>query len=131
VTGPCFLLDEHLPRELRIQLQRREPRMRVLAIGRPGAPAKGTSDPDLLLWIEQAGCWLVTRNRASMPVHLQAHLAAGHHVPGILIIPDRLSWGGLLDQLHLIWGVSRPGEFQDQISYLPLARCLLAPYLWP
>jgi len=120
VNEPCFLLDEHLSRRLHKQLQRREPRMHIWAVGQPGAPPKGTSDSDLLLWIEQAGCLLVTRNRASMPVHLQAHLDAGHHVPGILIISRPLSLGRLLDELHLIWGASLPGEFQDQIVYLPL-----------
>ena len=63
---------------------------------------------------------LVTNNRATMPVHLQAHLSQGKHVPGIVQLPRRMNIGAILDDLLLIWGASQPGELQDQIVYLSL-----------
>ncbi len=115
-----FLLDENVPLALRIQLLRREPALRVSVVGHPGAPPKGTPDPDLLVWIEEQDCMLVTRNRASMPRHLHDYLASGRHTPGILILPMELSLGIVLDNLLLIRGASLPGEYQDLITYLPL-----------
>jgi len=69
---------------------------------------------------EAYGCILVTNNRATMPVHLQAHLAQDRHVPGVVQLPRRMNVGVVLDDLLLIYGASLPGEFQDQILYLPL-----------
>jgi Domain of unknown function (DUF5615) len=57
--------------------------MEVVAIDDPEAPSAGTSDPAILVWLEQHGYILVTENRSSMPRHLPDHLEAGRHVPGI------------------------------------------------
>jgi hypothetical protein len=56
-----------------------------------------------------------------MPGHLHDHLAIGLHIPGILVVPRRLALGRVIDQLHLIWLASLPGEYQDQIVYLPIS----------
>ncbi len=118
----CFLLDEHVPLIIQAQLEQREPGIRVYAIGEGIAPPKGVPDPDILCWIETHGCILVTNNRATMPVYLQAHMAQYRHVPGIVQLPWRMNVSAIVDDLLLIWGASLPGEFQDQIVYLPLRR---------
>jgi len=120
MSAVCLLLDEHVPLLIQEQLERMEPKMQVYAIGDGIAPPKGAPDPDILRWIEAHGCMLVTNNRATMPVHLQAHLAQERHVLGIVQLPRRMNIGAILDDLLLIWGASLPGEFQDQIVYLPL-----------
>lgn len=63
----------------------------------------------------------MTNNRTSMPGHLRDHLAAGHHIPGILITPYPINIGELMEELILIWQVSFPDEFKDMILYLPLS----------
>jgi hypothetical protein len=98
------------------------PELRVSFIGEELAPARGTSDEDVLLWVEGHGCMLVTNNRASMPGHLANHLARGHHIPGIIQLPRRMDIRAILDDLWLIWAAAQPGEFQDQIVHLPLSR---------
>jgi hypothetical protein len=115
-----FLLDEHIPRFLQRQLQQLAPEFAVLVIGDESAPEKGTSDPDLLVWIEEQSFLLITNNRASMPVHLAGHLAQGRHVPGIVQLPRELNISRVIDDLLLIWAASLPGELQDTILYLPL-----------
>lgn len=94
--------------------------MRVYAIGDGVAPPKGAPDPDLLVWIEEHDCILITNNRATMPVHLAAHLARGHHVPGILQLSERFGIDEIAGDLVLIWGAALPGEFRDRIEYLPV-----------
>jgi len=120
MNGIRFLLDENLVQWLGDALRRREPRVEVLWVGAPGAPAKETKDPELLLWIEAHQWMLLTGNRKSMPGHLADHLAAGHHVPGIFLISDWLPIRQVVDELLLIWGASTPDEWQDRIWYLPL-----------
>ena len=122
MSAVCLLLDEHVPLIIQAQLEQMEPGVTIYAIGDGIAPSRGTPDPDILCWIETHGCILVTNNRATMPVHLQEHLAQGRHVPGIVQLPRRMSIGPILDDLLLIWGVGLPDEFQDQIVYLPLRR---------
>lgn len=105
----CFLLDEHVPPFIQVQLAQVEPDIRVYVIGEGSAPVRGTPDPEVLTWIEAHGCMLVTNNRASMPVHLADHLTLGRHLPGIVQLPRRMNIGAILDDplAHLGCGTSR------------------------
>jgi len=115
-----FLFDENMPhRAIRKLLRAQGASIQCWVIGEPGAPAIGSLDPELLVWIEENDCLLVTRNHASMPVHLRNHLALGRHVPGILTMKFRLAPWQMVEDLLLIWGASLPGEYQDQIVIWP------------
>jgi hypothetical protein len=119
MSRPCFLLDEHIPHAILRGLRLRESAIRVFVVGGAfGEPGIETPDPELLVWIEEHGCLLVTNNRATMPEHLANHLAQGRHIPGILIIPRRFTLGATIDILHLIWAASYEDDFFDQIVYL-------------
>lgn len=115
-----FLLDENMPHAVRDQLVLRVPNMVILAVGDDTAPALGTPDPDILTWIEANGTVLVSRNRRTIPNHLQDHLEAGRHVPGILLLRRRSTLGQIIADLQLIWNVSEVDEYKDRIEYLPL-----------
>ena len=56
-----------------------------------------------------------------MPVHLTEHLAAGHHVPGIFVLSERLTMKETILDLALTWGASELHEYTDFISHLPLS----------
>jgi hypothetical protein len=117
-----FLLDENVDPRLLKALRRRAPEMVVWPIGAPGTPALQTLDPEILIWCETHGFSLVTNNRTSMPVHLQDHLAAARHVPGIFILNPNMPMGQTVDELVLIWGASEPDEYYDLLHHLPLRR---------
>jgi hypothetical protein len=117
---PRFLLDEHVNRAIQRQLRRLDPQIEVLAIGDPGAPPAGTSDPDILGWLEENGYILVTENRSTIPVHLSDHFAAGRHIPGVFWIRPGVGIGRIIEELHLIWFVSTAGEYQDRLLFIPL-----------
>ena len=116
-----FLIDENLPSVIAAQLRRHAPLLRVFAIHDPAAPLKGTVDPEILIWLEENNCWLVTNNRTSMPGHLQEHLNGGRHVPGIFVTPYPLHLGFVIEELLLLWGASLPDEYLDRIVYLPVS----------
>ena len=114
-----YLLDEHVNPRLQKALRRQSPETVVWCVGDPVAPSLHSLDPEILIWCEVHGFSLVTNNRASMPVHLRDHLAAGQHVPGIFILNPDMSMGETVDELTLIWGVAEAEEYADQLSYLP------------
>lgn len=116
-----YLLDEHVNPRVRKALMRREAEMVVRRIGDAGAPPIQTSDPDILLWCEVSGFSLVTNNRASMPVHLRDHLAAGRHIPCNFVLNPNLTMGETIDELILIWAASDSDEYADQMRYLPVS----------
>ena len=115
-----YLLDEHVSPRLKRELMRREPDKVVWCLGDLGAPPLQTGDPDILRWCEANRFTLVTYNRASMPPHLQEHLAAGRHIPGLFILKRSLPMGKIIDELTVIWGAGTSDEFADKITYLPV-----------
>ena len=115
-----FLLDEHVDRAVQRQLRRSEPQMEVLAVGDVNAPPAGTTDPHLLRWLEVHGHVLVTQDRATMPLHLAAHLEEGRHIAGVIWIRPRIGLGQIIEELRLIWTVATEDDFQDRLLFIPL-----------
>lgn len=120
MSETCDLLDENLGARLRKALLQVAPDITAWCVGDVGAPALGTKDPEILTWCESHDFLLVTNNRRSMPVHLRDHLAAGHHIPGILVFRREMRIPDVIAELVLIWEASLPNEYRDQIRYLPL-----------
>jgi len=114
-----YLIDENLSPAYCAQLLYHEPLLEVLRVGDVGAPARGTQDPEILKWCEQNNFILVTKDPNTIPKHLFDHLAAGHHVPGIIMINSGVPSGTILEDLILIAGASHEDEFRDQIIYIP------------
>lgn len=120
MTRLRFLLDEHVDWAIQRGLLRLAAAMDVLAVGQPLAPPKGTSDPDILHWIEQTGYVLVTQNRRTIPEHLTAHYAAGGQVPGIFWLRPGASIGAVIQDLYLLWAATTAEECQNWQLHLPL-----------
>lgn len=116
-----YLLDENLSPVYRQALNQRNSDIVVWRIGDAGTPPRGTPDPDILIWCEQQTFSLVTNNRASMPHHLQNHLLAGHHIPGIFVLNPKMRFGETIEELELIWYASSLEEYADLINYLPVS----------
>ncbi len=115
-----YLLDENVNPVLRVELLKRAAGMIIWKVGDPGAPSRGTADPDILLWCEKNSFILVTNNRKSMPKHLKNHLANNHQIPGILVLNPEMSIGDTIEELLLIWELSDALEYRNLILYLPV-----------
>ena len=55
-----------------------------------------------------------------MPVHLAEHLNQNHHIPRILVLRPKASFGNILDDLIFIAEVDENDEFCDRIVHIPL-----------
>lgn len=117
---PRFLLDEHISRAVQRQLRRLDPQIEVLVVGDPDAPPKGTSDPDILEWLEINYFILVTENRSTIPDHLMTHYAAGRHISGLFWIRPDTPLGQVTEELYLIWHASTAEEYKDRTLFIPL-----------
>lgn len=118
--GIHYLIDENISPMYKQQLLKKDFEVRVYAVGDPGCPSRGTLDPAILFWCEENQCILVTNNRASMPPHLVVHLSQGRHIPGILILNERMNMGETIEELLLIAEEGIPSAYQDRITYLPV-----------
>jgi hypothetical protein len=91
----------------------------ILRVGDENSPPSGTSDPDILLFLEKSRRTLVTDNRATMPDHAYAHLSSGGHHWGLLEVRPETSVKEIAEILCLIWEASDGEEWIDQIQWIP------------
>lgn len=115
-----FLLDEHVNKAIQRKLRRMTLDIDVLAIGDTDAPSKGTSDPDILVWIEENGYILVSENRRTIPTHIAEHFALGRRFPGVFWIRPESSINSVVEELYLIWSASDAEEYQNNTLFIPL-----------
>ena len=114
-----FLLDENLSGRLKLALLRLEPDIDIVRVGEPHAPASGTLDPDILVYVEATQRLLVTDNRRSMPAHLELHWQQGRQIWGLLWVRPNTSIGQLAQALQLIWSASEAEEWINQLDWIP------------
>jgi hypothetical protein len=114
-----FLLDENQSPRLKAALVRLNSNIDVLRVGDPNAPSFSSTDPELLKYLEVSGRLLVTSDWNTMPSHIQAHLAAGGHLWGILWVRQGTPVGRLAEILHLIWEATAAREWQGREDWIP------------
>ncbi len=114
-----FLFDENMDPRYKAALLRLQPEIDVLQVGDPDAPPKGTSDSDLLQFLDTMRRLLVTSNRKSMPGELQAHWSSGGHIWGLCWARPGSSFLEVAADLQLIWGVSEAEEWIDRVERIP------------
>jgi hypothetical protein len=119
MTPLRFLVDEDVRLDIVKALRTAEPAMDILVVGEPGAPPKGTLDPDLLLTAENLGRALISGDRGSMPGHLADHFRAGHHTQGVILLRNGYSVGDYAFAIRLIWIATTADEWLDRTDYIP------------
>ncbi len=113
-----FQADNDLRNSIRLGVLRREPSIKFASARE--AELDHVSDPDVLLFCAQRNRLLVSHDENSMPSHFNAFVAAGHHSPGVLIVPQHVPTREVIDSLLLLWLASEAGEWGDRIAWLPL-----------
>ena len=119
----AFLIEEDLrgplPAAIRAHNAAGIDQIDALAVGEPLDLPLGTKDPDILLWAEAAGRILVSHDKKTMLTHLQEHLHAGHHCPGILIVRSGATLPNVVHSLAVAAHAGKPTDFLDQIDFIP------------
>ena len=118
-----FLLDEHLRGQHWRAIGHHNwssPALTVDAVrvGDPPDLPLGSEDPQILLWCEREDRILVSADASTMPAHLQAHLAAGRHCPGVFMLLPHATLTSMVSFLWLAAHASEPEEWRDRIEYI-------------
>ena len=117
-----YLLDEHLRGPLWNAIRRHNHGgVNVLDVERVGDPRDlpfSSTDSSVLLWAEREVRILVSEDKSTLADHLAAHLASGHHLPGIMV-PRPVGRRAVLEFLILAAYASEPHEWRDAIWYIP------------
>ena len=115
-----FLLDENLSPRLKLAVFRLNPQIDILRVGDLGAPAFGTGDPEILVYLERAQRILLTDNRASMPDHLEAHWNSNRFIWGLFWLRPKATIRELAEDIDLIWSTTEAEEWKNQLVWIPL-----------
>jgi hypothetical protein len=79
---------------------------------------RGSLDPDILLWAEAHERILVSRDKRTMPQHLGDHWAAGHSIPGVLLLRPKCRLGSAVEYMVTIAHATDASEWIDQVEYI-------------
>ena len=110
------LVDENIERSIDRALRRLSPEVVVYRVGRTGCPSIGDSDPVLLAFAESVGAAVVTRDLSTFPGHVAAHLAAGGHTWGVLVLRSAATTSAVIDDLLAVASASEQAEWRDTIQ---------------
>lgn len=116
----AFLIDEPVPARFLKGLHLRAPYVSVRQVNDPSMPAKGTLDPDLLIFCETQRLALISNDINTLPDHVNDHLLQGRHTWGVFILRPGFDFDELLDDILLIHCASQLEDWFDQLEYLPL-----------
>ena len=112
-----FLADADLNRAIVTAVREREPALDFMTATE--AELEGHGDPDVLEFAASQRRILVSHDTSTMTMHFSERLRSGGASPGVLLVRQRASVGQIVDALLLVWSASSPGEWADQIHYLP------------
>jgi hypothetical protein len=78
------------------------------------------ADPEVLAWAADANRIVLSHDASTMPGYADQRLASGLSLPGLVIVPQSLGIGAVIDDLEILATAGVRADFQDQILRLPL-----------
>ena len=119
----AYLLDENLPGRVVRAIQRHnltgELPLDAVRVGDLPELPLGADDSMVLLWAESANRILISEDKHTLPNHLENHLAAGRHSPGVFLVRPATSLSDLIEYLALVAHLTEPFEWQDRVTFIP------------
>ena len=110
--------DEDFNNDIVLALRRTLPNVDVLTVREAGHG--GCADPEVLAWAAEEDRVLLTHDVTTMTRHALERIARGAHMPGVVAVHQRLPIGNVLDDLVLVASCSLPGDWVNQVQFLPL-----------
>jgi hypothetical protein len=114
---PRFLADADLKRAIFSGVKRREPSVDFLSA--QAAELEEIEDSGVLAIAATEGRILVSHDFGTMPRHFRDFVFR-RHSPGVFLISQALPIGVAVESLVEIWAASDSGEWENQLTYLPL-----------
>lgn len=81
---------------------------------------RGEPDPVILDWAASEQRILITHDTSTMTASAYEKVRSGESMPGLLVVPSVFPVGRAVEEIVLFATVSREGEWEGQVLYLPL-----------
>ncbi len=113
-----FLIDENFDQRILRGLRLRLPQLDYVIVQQIGMG--GHDDPAILDWAANEGRIIITHDVNTITRHTDERVKQGRPMPGVIIIPDQLEIGRVIQDLEIIIECGAETDLRDQIQYLPL-----------
>jgi len=113
-----LLADESLSGDIISGLRHRVPHCDLVTVRE--ADLLGEDDRTILEWAAARDRVVVAADKRTMPAFAYERVAAGKRMPGLIIVPQQMPVGAAIIDLELVSQCGLPGEWENQVDYLPL-----------
>lgn len=118
MSRPRFLADHDLNRQVIGGLVRREPAVSLSTLREWGLQT--SADRDVLEFAASQSLVVVSHDANTMTAAANARIVAALPMSGLIIAPQRVGIGIVIEDLLLIWAATEADEWADRIEFLPL-----------
>lgn len=113
-----FLADENFNNQIMRGVLRQNPDVDIVRV--QDVSLSGTDDPVVLAWAAQEDRIVLTHDVATMITFAYERIQAGLSMPGLFEVSRRIPVGLAIEEIILIAECSLEGEWERQVSFLPL-----------
>ena len=113
-----FLADENLNNQIVRGILRRNPEIDLVRVQDVGL--SGVDDPTVLAWAAEQGRVVLTNDVATMITFAYDRVEAGLSMPGLFEVSRHVPIGLAIEEIILLAECSFQGEWERQVSFLPL-----------
>jgi hypothetical protein len=113
-----LLLDENFHNDILRGLRLRKPNLDVVRVQDVGL--RGADDPTILEWAANEGRILLTHDVETMVGFAYERVKAGKPMPDVFELNRKVALGVAIDEILMVVEISREGEWEGQVRYLPL-----------
>jgi len=110
--------DENFNNDILRGLLRRKPDLNIVRVQDVGL--SNIDDPAILEWTAGEGRILLTHDTTTMTNYAYERVRAGKPMPGVVEVADDLPIGLAVEDILLLAELSRDGEWEGMVIYLPL-----------
>jgi len=113
-----FLVDENVKDGIVTGLLQRSPELEIICVRDKGLAA--ATDDEILTWAAEHDCVIVSHDVSTMTADAYARVRRGDKMSGLMIVPQNLGIGMVIDELLFIAECSMPGEWEGKVQFIPL-----------
>lgn len=114
----AVLTDEDLNGHITRGVVRRLPELDLVRMQDAGL--RGEEDPKILEWAARECRVLVTHNGSTMVGHAYGRVAAGHPMPGVIVVRHTMPIGQAIEEMLIVLQCSREDDLENNVLYLPI-----------
>lgn len=118
VTWAKLVADENFDERILSGLRRRFPDLDAVTVHDLGLTS--ADDPIVLDHAAGEGRVILTHDERTMPGFAYGRVAAEEAMPGMVVVPDQMPIGAVIEDLLLLIQIATPDELQDRVIRLPL-----------